>query len=319
MRKFFFGENGDTAWMKEKIQKEVKDYTHYNIDIRNKEAIFQLFKDNKFDLIIHTAAQPAHDWPKSVADGPHIDFEVNALGTLNLLEATRQFSKDTPFIFTSTNKVYGDRPNSLPLVELETRWEIECTHPYNDGINETMSIDQCKHSLFGTSKVAADILTQEYGKYFDMPTVVFRGGCLFGEFHSGVKMHGFLSFLIKSILKGDEYTIFGYNSKQVRDNIHSFDVASAFYEIYKNPKCGEVFNIGGTRFSNCSMIEAIKKIEDYSGKKAIIKYIDEPRSGDHIWYISSMETFKRNYPNWKHTYNIDSMIKKTIEYEKDKV
>jgi len=313
MRKSFFGQDGDTSWMKREIEKKVKDYKHIEIDIRNKEEIFDLFKNTKFDLIIHTAAQPAHDFPAKIDGGAHIDFGVNAVGTLNLLEATRQYCKDAPFIFTSTNKVYGDSPNFLPLIEKETRWEIDENHEYYNGIDESMSIDQCKHSLFGASKVAADILVQEYGKYFDMLTVSFRGGCLCGLEHSAVELHGFLNYLVRCVKYDKEYRIFSHKGKQVRDNIHNSDVVEAFYQFYLNPKCGEVYNLGGGRFSNCSMMEAFQIVENLTGKKSKTTYIEESRIGDHIWYISSMEKFKKDYPNWEQKYTIEMILKEISE------
>jgi len=310
MRREFFGQDGDTLWMKKEIEEKVQDYEHIEIDIRNTDGILSLFRDIKFDLIIHTAAQPSHDLASKI---PFDDFRVNANGTHNLLEATRQYCKDSPFIFTSTNKVYGDTPNFLPLIEKETRWEIEEDHKYYDGIDETMSIDNCKHSLFGASKVAADILTQEYGKYFDMPTGIFRGGCLTGGSHASVELHGFLNYLVKCVIEERQYNGFGYKLKQVRDNIHNSDVVEAFYQFYLNPKCGEVYNLGGGRFSNCSMMEAFHIVEGLTGKKANINYIDKPRIGDHIWYISSMEKFKKDYPDWEQKYNVEMILKEIVE------
>lgn len=309
MRSYFFGKEASTDWNKTQLEGGYENYEHYSIDIRNEKEIDQLFKDNQFDLIIHTAAQPSHDW---AAREPFTDFSVNSTGTLNLLEATRKNCKDAVFLFTSTNKVYGDTPNFLPLVELEERWEIEESHKYYDGINESMSVDQCKHSLFGASKLSADILVQEYGKYFNMKTMVFRGGCLTGPLHSGAELHGFLAYLIKCILTGKKYTIFGYKGKQVRDNIHAYDLVNAFYHSYKNPKSGEVYNIGGARNSNISMLEAIKKIESLTGNKANYEYSEENRIGDHIWYVSDVSKFKEHYPEWDFKYNIDDILKDMI-------
>ena len=308
MRSVFFGETASTLWNSNLLKNTYGDlYNHYNVDIRDRTAINNIFQEYSSDitLIIHTAAQPSHDW---AAQDPHTDFTVNANGTLNLLEATRQYCSDAVFIFTSTNKVYGDTPNYLPLQELETRWEIEPQHQYFNGIDESMSIDNSKHSLFGASKVAADVLVQEYGKYFEMKTVSFRGGCLTGPLHSGAKLHGFLAYLIKCILISEEYTIFGYQGKQVRDNIHSYDLVNAFYHFYQNPRCGEVYNIGGSRHSNCSMLEAINIAESIIGKKLKYTYTDRNRSGDHIWYISDVNKFQSHYPQWQYKYNLNNII-----------
>lgn len=308
MRAFFFGESASTLWNRDLLKERYADkYKHYDFDIRDREKIESIFQEYSSDiaLIIHTAAQPSHDW---AAQDPHIDFTVNANGTLVLLEATRQYCPNAVFIFTSTNKVYGDSPNYLPLQELEARWEIDPSHFYTIGIDESMSIDSSKHSLFGASKVAADILVQEYGKYFDMKTASFRGGCLTGPFHSGAQLHGFLSYLMKCTILSEPYTIFGYKGKQVRDNIHSFDLVNAFYHFYQNPKCGEVYNIGGSRHSNCSMIEAISICEQLAGKKLEYTYTDSNRSGDHIWYISDVRKFQTHYPEWQYKYNLRGIL-----------
>jgi CDP-paratose 2-epimerase len=307
MRSYFFGEEASTDWNKQKIEKELKDkYTHYQVDIRDNEAVSTVFEEHKFDLIIHTAAQPSHDW---AAKEPITDFTVNANGTLVMLENMRQHCPGAVFIFTSTNKVYGDTPNSLPLVELEKRWELPEDHPFYIGIDESMSIDDTKHSIFGASKVAADVMVQEYGKYFGFKTAVFRGGCLTGPSHSGAELHGFLAYLIKCIYTGKKYTIFGYKGKQVRDNIHSHDLVNAFYHFYKKPRSGEVYNIGGARNSNISMLEAIEKIEKLLGKKANYELSKENRIGDHIWYVSDVTKFKRHYPDWDFEYDIDTILK----------
>ena len=306
MRKYFFGEEASINWNIEKLKKEFVNYHHHNFDIRDKEATENLFKKNKFDLIIHCAAQPSHDW---AAKEPLTDFEINANGTLNLLENFRKYSPEAVFIFTSTNKVYGDTPNKLPLIEKEKRFEISPEHKFQKGIDESMSIDNSKHSLFGASKVAADILVQEYGKYFNLYTAVFRGGCITGPAHSASKMHGFLAYLIKCIAIGKKYTIFGYKGKQVRDNIHSYDLVNAFYHFFQNPRYGEIYNIGGGRHSNISILEAIEKIEKLLGKKAIYNYKEENRIGDHIWYISDVSKFKQHYPKWEYKYNIDDILK----------
>ena len=306
MRRYFFGEEASTYWNKEKLEADLaKKYRHIEMDIRDQKKIEALFRDNKFDLIIHTAAQPSHDW---AAKEPLTDFAVNALGTMILLEGFRKYCPGAVFIFTSTNKVYGDRPNLLPLVEKDTRFELPEDHQYYQGIDESMSLDDSKHSIFGASKVAADIMTQEYGKYFGLKTAVFRGGCLTGPSHSGTKLHGFLSYLVKCIATGTKYTVLGYKGKQVRDNIHSYDLVNAFYNYYLNPRSGEVYNMGGSRYSNVSIIEAIKIVEKILKKKAIFEYTKENRIGDHIWYISDVSKFKNHYPNWGFKYNIDMII-----------
>jgi CDP-paratose 2-epimerase len=305
-RAYFFGETASIQKSLESL-KSIENYEHYDYDIRS-FLVKDVFKKygNHIKLIIHTAAQPSHDW---AAKEPLTDFSINATGTLRLLELTRQFCPGAVFIFTSTNKVYGDTPNSLPLTELETRFE------YEGEIDESMTIDNSKHSLFGVSKVAADLLCQEYGKYFGLKTGIFRGGCLTGPNHSGAQLHGFLSYLVKCAIKGDRYTIFGYKGKQVRDNIHAFDLVSAFDHYYKNPKQGEVYNIGGGRFSNCSVLEAIKLIEELTGE---IDYeiSETQRVGDHKWYISDVSKFKRQYPEWNYKYTLEATIKQIYEQNK---
>lgn len=306
MRSYFFGKDASTSWSKNNLIKELKDqYIHYSVDIRDNAGLEKIFKKTKFDLIIHTAAQPSHDW---AAKEPLTDFGINAVGTLQLLEHFRKYSPEAVFIFTSTNKVYGDTPNNLPLIELAKRFELPKSHKYYNGIDESMSIDNSTHSIFGVSKVAADVMVQEYGKYFGLKTVAFRGGCLTGPAHSGAKLHGFLAYLIKCVASGQTYTIFGYKGKQVRDNIHSYDLVNAFYHFYKNPRKGEVYNIGGSRHSNVSMLEAIEKVEKILGKKSKIQYSSENRIGDHIWYISDVSKFKKHYPEWSYTYNNDQII-----------
>ncbi|HVW66385.1 MAG TPA: NAD-dependent epimerase/dehydratase family protein [Candidatus Peribacteraceae bacterium] len=305
MRKYFFGAEASTDWNRKQLETNFGNYTHHAVDIRNKDDLEALFRNHRFDVIIHTAAQPSHDW---AAKEPFTDFGVNALGTLHLLEMTRLYCGDAVFIFTSTNKVYGDLPNTLPLVELETRWELPTGHAFHDGIDESMSIDQSTHSVFGASKVAADVMTQEYGRYFGLKTAVFRGGCLTGPAHSGTKLHGFLAYLVRSIARGEPYTILGYKGKQVRDNIHSVDVISAFQAFIDAPHPGEVYNLGGNRFSNISMMEAIAKAEQLLGKKAHVTYKDEARIGDHIWYISDMGKFRSHFPAWKQEYDIDKTL-----------
>lgn len=310
-RKYFFGPSASTSWNRKLLEKRLHNYLHFNIDIRNSEKINQIFKTYKPILVIHTAAQPSHDW---AAKEPLTDFTINALGTHIMLEATRQFSPDAVFIFTSTNKVYGDNPNKLPLTELKTRWEISKKHPFYQGIDETMSLDNCTHSIFGVSKVAADTMVQEYGRYFGIKTAVFRGGCLTGPAHSAAQLHGFLAYLVHAIANHIPYTIFGYKGKQVRDNIHSYDVANAFYHFFQKPRSGEVYNLGGSRYSNISVMEAIPKIEKILKKKAKFKYDPVNRVGDHIWYISDMSKFKRHYPRWNYTYNVDQILEELCLY-----
>lgn len=308
MRARFFGKEASTAWAVARLKQDFANYNHFDYDIRDKEAVERIFAEYATDisLIIHTAAQPSHDW---AAKDSFTDFTVNANGTLVLLEATRQFCRDAVFIFMSTNKVYGDRANTLPLVELETRWEVERAHPYFEhGIDENMSIDCSKHSLFGVSKLAADVLVQEYGRYFDMKTAAFRGGCLTGPDHSGTQLHGFLSYLMKCTMTGTPYTVFGYKGKQVRDNIHSADLIAACDAFYGAPRNGEVYNLGGSRFSNCSMLEAMSLCEQIAGKKLTWTYSDEHRSGDHIWWISDVRKFGAHYPDWRLTYDIRAIL-----------
>ena len=308
MRSSFFGESASTLWNINLLKNEFSNqYCHYHVDIRDREGIESIFKEYSSDiaLIIHTAAQPSHDW---AAKGPHMDFSVNANGTLILLEATRNYAPNAVFIFTSTNKVYGDTPNQLPLQELETRWEIDSNHIYSNGIDESMTIDNSKHSLFGASKVAADIMVQEYGKYFNMKTASFRAGCLTGPAHSGAKLHGFLAYLMKCTITGESYTIFGYQGKQVRDNLHSYDLVNAFFHFYQNPKCGEVYNIGGSRHSNCSMLEAITLCQEVVGKRLKYTYSEDHRSGDHIWYISDVRKFCSHFPAWNYKYNLKDIF-----------
>jgi CDP-paratose 2-epimerase len=314
LRKYFFGAEASTNWNNKLLKKQLEDsYIHYKADIRDDKKIQSIFKKYTFDLIIHTAAQPSHDW---AAKEPLTDFTVNALGTLIMLENFRKYSPKATFIFTSTNKVYGDRPNSLPLTELDKRYEISEGHEYANGIPETMSIDNTTHSVFGASKIAADIMVQEYGKYFKLHTAVFRGGCLTGPAHSGTQLHGFLAYLVKCIATGKKYTIFGYKGKQVRDNIHSYDLVNMFWHYHQNPRYGEVYNAGGSRQSNISMLEAIEKIEKILGKKAQYEYKDENRIGDHIWYISDVSKFISHYPEWKFTYDTDSILEEMCaQYE----
>ncbi len=318
MRSYFFGADASTAWKTHELKHQFSNFESNSIDIRDFGKLSEVFSEynNDIKLIIHTAAQPSHDW---AAKEPFTDFTINANGTLNLLECVRRFCPDAVFIFTSTNKVYGDNPNFLPLVELENRYEVNNQHPYyKNGIDEKMSLDHTKHSLFGASKAAADILVQEYGLYFGIKTAVFRGGCLTGPNHSGAQLHGFLSYLMKCAITAQSYTIFGYKGKQVRDNIHSHDLVNMFWQFYLNPRAGEVYNAGGSRFSNCSMLEAIKWCEEITGNKFNYTYSDTNRIGDHIWYISDVTKFQSHYPQWAYRYDLvstltemhDSMIKR---------
>ena len=308
MRSHFFGEQASTKWQLARLEASLPDFTNEAVDIRDYEQVSRIFADHSSDvaLVIHSAAQPSHDW---AAREPITDFTVNANGTLSLLEAARQHCPEAVFIFTSTNKVYGDRPNALPLVELETRWEIAQDHEYYaDGIDEQMPIDQCLHSLFGASKVAADVLVQEYGRYFGMKTGVFRGGCLTGPAHSGAELHGFLAWLVKCAVTQTPYHVYGYQGKQVRDNIHSNDLIQAMYHFFRAPRPGEVYNIGGGRFSNCSLLEAIQITDDITGCRLKTEYSETNRTGDHIWWISDVSKFKAHYPEWRLTRNIRDII-----------
>ena len=310
-RKFFFGNDGDITWVKKKLKKSLKDYVHFNTDIRNYNNLKKIFKKyaKKIKLVIHAAAQPSHDWAKNK---PFIDFDINAKGTLNLLELTKLYAPNAPFLFMSTNKVYGDNPNKLPLLEKKTRWELKKSHKFQNGIDETMSIDNCTHSFFGASKSYADLVVQEYGKNIGLKTACFRAGCITGPNHSGAKLHGFLSYLVKSSLQNKKYSLIGYKGKQVRDNIHSQDLVSCFWEFYKKPGIGEVYNIGGGRYSNCSIIEALNTIEKISKVKIKRKILTQNRIGDHIWYISDMKKFKKRYPKWKQKYSTLKIIKELI-------
>ena len=313
LRKFFFGLDGSTSWIKKKIIKENVNYTHFNTDIRNYENLKKIFSKYKknISLIIHCAAQPSHDYGKNY---PIIDFDVNAKGTLNLLEMTKSFCPYAPFIFMSTNKVYGDNPNKLKIIEKAKRYELKKKDIYYKGINESLTIDNCTHSFFGVSKTYADLIVQEYGRNVGLKTVCFRAGCITGPNHSGAKLHGFLSYLIKQCLAKKKYTIIGYKGKQVRDNLHSSDLINSFWEFYKRPKTGVVYNIGGGRFSNCSILEAIKEIELIAKIKVNKKIIGQNRVGDHIWYVTDNRKFKKDYPNWKQKYNTKMIIKELIDY-----
>ena len=313
MRAKFFGAEASTLVKRQELQTGLGNrYCHEELDIRDAAAMDRLFRQSGDDvkLIVHTAAQPSHDW---AAQDPATDFSVNALGTLNLLEATRKHCPGAVFIFTSTNKVYGDRPNVLPLVELDTRFEIAAGHAYEDGIDESMPIDQCLHSVFGASKVAADVMVQEYGRYFNMRTACFRGGCLTGPNHQGAKLHGFLAYLVKCAVTGTPYTVLGYNGKQVRDNIHSADLIAAFDQFFRAPRTGEVYNIGGSRTSNCSLLEAIEICEELTGRPMSWSYSEVNRTGDHIWWISDVGKFSRHYPDWQLTYDIRRILREIYE------
>ncbi|MCT4562184.1 MAG: NAD-dependent epimerase/dehydratase family protein [Crocinitomicaceae bacterium] len=309
MRADFFGKNGDTRWNQGQLESTCNNFEHIELDIRDRKAVLQMMENIKPDFIAHTAAQPSHDL---AASRPFDDFDVNANGTLNLLEAARQFCPETPFAHMSTNKVYGDAPNNLNLVEHDTRWDFGDDY-YKDGIKENFTIDQSKHSLFGASKVAADIMVQEYGRYFNMPSCVLRGGCLTGPNHSGVELHGFSSYLVKTNLSENEYTIFGYKGKQVRDNIHSYDVARFIDEFFKKPRVGEVYNIGGGRNNSTSILEAFKLVESFSNKPIRYKYSDQNRQGDHISYISDLSKMRAHYPNWDITKSLAQTVEEIVE------
>tara|TARA_B100000424_G_scaffold234022_1_gene197695 strand:+ start:1838 stop:2887 length:1050 start_codon:yes stop_codon:yes gene_type:complete len=314
LRKFFFGNEGSTNKIKNNLLKKNKRFRNYNTDIRNYRALETIFKKYKKDilLIIHCAAQPSHDYGKNF---PILDFNVNATGTLNLLELTKKYSPSAPFIFMSTNKVYGDNPNKLKIIETKTRWELKKNDKYFRGIDEKFSIDNCTHSFFGVSKTYADLIVQEYGKNVGLKTVCFRGGCLTGPNHSGAKLHGFLSYLVKISLSKKRYSLIGYKGKQVRDNLHSFDLVNSFWEYFKKPTRGEVYNIGGGRYSNCSIIEALDLVENIANISIKRNTLKKPRVGDHIWYISNLSKFKKHYPNWKQKYNTKKIIEELIDNE----
>ena len=308
-RAIFFGPQGDTRWNQQRLQETIKDFVHHELDIRDRAGVLTLLETVKPDAIVHTAAQPSHDRAAAI---PFDDFDTNAVGTLNFLEGARQFCPESPFVHMSTNKVYGDRPNTLKLKELETRWEFD-DPLYTHGIPETFSIDQSKHSLFGASKVAADVMVQEYGRYFDMPTCCLRGGCLTGPNHSGVELHGFLSYLVKCNLEGKEYKIFGYKGKQVRDNIHSLDVARFIEAFIVAPRLGEVYNLGGGKDNTCSILEAFQWAEKFSGKAMRFTYLDENRIGDHICYYSDLRKMREHYPGWGIRVSLEETIRQIVE------
>jgi CDP-paratose 2-epimerase len=317
MRRYFFGEDGSTAWSQRRLVGDLGPaYTHFDVDIRDRDGLEQVFKKYGPDLavVIHTAAQPSHDW---AAKEPYTDFDVNAVGTLNVLENTRLHATDAAFIHCSTNKVYGDRPNALPLVELATRYEIEAGHPYEQGVTEDMSIDDSLHSIFGASKVAADVLVQEYGRYFGLKTACFRGGTLTGPAHSAAELHGFLAYLMRCVMEGRTYNLYGYKGKMVRDAIHSHDVLTAFEAFFRSPRSAEVYNLGGGRYSNASHIEAFRIASDITGREAKVNYVEQARVGDHQWWISSMARFESHYPDWTMTYDVPAILREIYEANAD--
>lgn len=318
MRSVFFGESGSTAWNRSRLERALaRQYRHESLDIRDRGALAKLFGRYGKDvaLVIHTAAQPSHDW---AAKEPFTDFDVNAVGTLNVLEAARHANPEAPFIFTSTNKVYGDTPNRLPLHELKTRFEVDASHTYAGGIREDMPIDACLHSVFGASKVAADVMVQEYGRYFGMPTVCFRGGTLTGPNHSAAELHGFLAYVMRCAMTNTPYTVYGYKGKQVRDAIHSRDLIRAFHEFFKAPRAAGVYNIGGGRFSNCSVLEALDLAGVIAGKQMAWSYCDENRIGDHIWWIGDNGAFERDYPEWHLEYDVEGILTEIFEHNAER-
>ena len=307
-RAVFFGPQGDTRWSQQRLVETLPNFRHHELDLRDRQGMLALVKELKPSGIIHTAAQPSHDRAAAI---PFDDFDTNAVGTLNLLEAARQYCPEAPFIHMSTNKVYGDLPNSIPLVELETRWDY-ADPEFANGIPESFSIDQSKHSLFGASKVAADVMVQEYGRYFDMPTCCLRGGCLTGPNHSGVELHGFLSYLVKCNLEGREYSVFGYKGKQVRDNIHSEDVARFIHAFYQSPRSGEVYNMGGGKGNSCSILEAFALVAEFSGKQQVYRYVDQNRIGDHICYYSDLTKMMAHYPQWDMSKSLPQTVSEIV-------
>jgi CDP-paratose 2-epimerase len=317
LRRYFFGEDGSTAWSLLRLTTDLGErYTHFDTDIRDRDGLEQIFKKYGADVavVIHAAGQPSHDW---AAKEPYTDFDVNAVGTLNVLENTRQHCPEAAFIHCSTNKVYGDRPNSLPLRELATRYEIEPGHPYEQGIAEDMSIDASMHSIFGVSKLAADVMVQEYGRYFGLRTASFRGGTLTGPAHSAAELHGYLAYLMRCVMEGRTYNLYGYQGKMVRDAIHCRDVLTAFEAFFRQPRSAEVYNLGGGRFCNASHIEAFRLAEEITGRPANINYVEQPRRGDHQWYISSMARFQSHYPHWRPTYDLPTILREMYEANVD--
>ena len=308
-RAIFFGPQGDTRWNQNRLQNQLPKFSHHELDIRNRVDVLELIKNLKPSVIIHTAAQPSHDRAAAI---PFDDFDTNAVGTLNLLEAARQFAPEAPFIHMSTNKVYGDAPNRIKLRELDTRWDYD-DPTFENGIPESFTIDQSKHSLFGASKVAADVMVQEYGRYFNMPTCCLRGGCLTGPNHSGVELHGFLSYLVKCNVESKKYFVYGYQGKQVRDNIHSYDVVRFMEEYINNPRVAEVYNLGGGKENTCSILEAFEIAESFTGKKQVFEYIDKNREGDHICYYSDLSKMKSHFPSWSITINVRETVRQIFE------
>ena len=318
MREYFFGSDASVDWNTRALESSLPRFRHHQMDVRDATAVDGLFQQfgGQVKLVVHCAAQPSHDW---AAREPLTDFSVNATGTLVLLEATRRFCPDAVFIFTSTNKVYGDTPNDLPLVEMDKRWELDASHAWSaNGIDETMSIDQTKHSVFGASKLAADVMVQEYGRYFGLRTGVFRGGCLTGPAHSGAELHGFLAYLVRCAVTNRPYTIFGYRGKQVRDNIHSNDLVQCFWHYYQNPKVGAVYNIGGSRHSHCSMLEAIDLIDEISQCRVNYTLSDQARTGDHMWWVSDVSRFQRDYPDWSYSYDLRATLVEMIDASRER-
>ena len=316
MRRKFFGAEASTAWKVKELRTSLgTQYRHFDFDIRNRDAVLSSFEHygREIDLVIHAAAQPSHDW---AANDPFTDFDINAVGTLNVLEASRRFSPNAAFIFTSTNKVYGDRPNRLPFIELDSRYEIDPSHTYSKGIREDMSLDDCLHSLFGASKVAADVLVQEYGRYFSMPTVCFRGGTLTGPAHSATELHGFLGYVMRCTMTATPYTVFGYKGKHVRDAIHSNDLIRAFHEFWKSPRVAEIYNIGGGRFSHCSVLEAIWMSQEIVGRELSWSYNEKARVGDHIWWVGDNSRFQSHYPEWRAEYDVPRILKEIYEHNR---
>ena len=308
-RAIFFGEQGDTRWNQQRLQDELPDYVHHELDVRDREGVLRLMREIRPDVIVHSAAQPSHDRAAAI---PFDDFDTNAVGTMNLLEAARQACPESPFIYMSTNKVYGDAPNAIPMKELATRWDYD-DPAYAHGIPESFTIDQSTHSLFGASKVAADILVQEHGRYFGKPTCCLRGGCLTGPNHSGVELHGFLSYLVKCNLEGREYTIYGYKGKQVRDNIHALDVARFMHAFVEAPRCGEVYNLGGGKENACSLLEAFAITEEFSGQAQRVQYNEQHRIGDHICYYSDLRKMRSHYPGWDITIPLREIVRQIVE------
>jgi len=312
LRAHFFGPAASTRWSVEALRRELPGYRHEEVDIRDEQAMSRLFAEvgGGLTCVLHAAAQPSHDW---AASDPLMDFDVNARGTLVLLECTRRFAPQAAFLFTSTNKVYGDRPNSLPLNETETRLELAADHPWFDGIDESMSIDETMHSVFGASKVAADVMVQEYGRYFGLKTACFRGGCLTGSGHSGAELHGFLAYLVRCALTGTPYRIIGHGGKQVRDNIHAHDLVGMFLAFLQAPRIGAVYNAGGARARSCSILEAIARAQELAGRPMSFLHVPEPRKGDHAWWISSVDRFQIDYPAWEFTYSLDQIFEELAQ------